>query len=72
MVYLEDRYLGMPKILSKYKRIILLHITTDVFIYLNDIMTCVTQMDIMHYLSNKINPLHEICFNNNDNNSKDI
>ena len=49
-VYLEDQYLGIPKILSKYKSIILLHITTDVLIYLNDIMICVTQTDCYHTL----------------------
>ena len=38
MVYLEDQYLGMPKILTKCKSIVLLHVTTDVLLYLNDIM----------------------------------
>ena len=49
MVYLEDQYLSIPKILTKYESIILLHITTDILIYLNEIMICViTQMDCCH------------------------
>ena len=49
MVYLEDQYLGIPIILSKYKSIILLHKTTNVLIYLNDTMTCDTEMDALFY-----------------------
>ena len=36
MVYLQYQYLGMPKISTKCNSIILLHITTDVLINLND------------------------------------
>ena len=50
MVYLEDQFLSMTKILTKCKCMILLHLTNDVLSCFNDIMTCFTHMYHNHAL----------------------